>query len=86
MMYYWHTLHLDENELLHKFYVAQKLKPNKNDWVSQILKDKKDLKIEMSDEDVKTMLKLKFKQLVETKINEFAKRCFLAIQLNVDRF
>ena len=81
MMYYWHILHLNENELLYKFYVAQKLKPNKNDWVSQIVRDKRDLRIEMNDEEVKTMSKSKFKQLVETKINAFAKRCFLAIQL-----
>ena len=42
MMYYWHILHLDKSELLYKFYVAQKLKANKNDWVTQIIKDKKD--------------------------------------------
>ena len=80
MMYYWHILHLDENELLYKFYVAQKLKPNKSDWVSQIIKDKKDLKIQINDEEVRKMSKTKFKQLIQTKINEFAKRCFLEIQ------
>ena len=41
MMYYWHIMHLNKNELLFKFYLAQKLKPSKNDWVIQIGKDKK---------------------------------------------
>ena len=72
-MYYWYILHLDENELLYKFYVAQKLKLNKKDWVSQIIKDKKDLKIQMN-EEVGKISKTKFKQLVQTKINEFAQR------------
>ena len=80
MMYYWHIMHLDKNELLYKFYVAQKLKPNKNDWVNQIIKDKKDLQIEMCDEEVARISKLKFKELLKNKINEFAIKCFQAIQ------
>ena len=81
MMYYWHILHLDKSELLYKFYVAQKLKANKNDWVTQIIKDKKDLQIEISDEEVARMSKFRFKQLLKDKVNEFATKCFKAIQL-----
>ena len=80
MMYYWHILHLDKSELLYKFYLAQKLKPNKNDWVTQIIKDKKDLQIEISDEEVSRMPKYIFKQLVKNKIDGFAFKCFKAIQ------
>ena len=34
----------------------------------------------MDDEEIRKMSKSKFKQLVQTKINEFAKKCALAIQ------
>ena len=42
--------------------------------------DKKDLQIEMCDEEVGRISKLKFKELLENKINEFAIKCFKAIQ------
>ena len=54
-MYYHHILHLDKSELLYKFYVAQKLNPNKNDWDTQVKKDKKNLQKDISDEDVTMM-------------------------------
>ena len=49
MMYYWHIMHLNEDELVYKFFKAQSLRPSKNDWVLQILQDKKDLNLEMDD-------------------------------------
>ena len=81
LLYYWHILHLDESELLNKFYLAQSLKPGKNDWVLQIAKDKKELKINLSDEQVKKMSKYKFKEIVMSKINALAARQFSEIQL-----
>ena len=36
-------MYLNEDELVYKFFMAQSLKPSKNDWVLQILQDKKDL-------------------------------------------
>ena len=81
LLYYWHILHLDESELLNKFYLAQSLKPGKNDWVLQISKDKKELKINLSDEKVKKMSKYKFKEIVMSKINALAARQFSEIQL-----
>ena len=80
LMYYWHILQKDRNELLYKFYLAQKLKPTTKDWVLQIEKDKKDLNLTIDDEEVSKMSKYKFKQIVQKKIHEFATRCFLAIQ------
>ena len=80
LMYYWHILHSDETELLNKFYSAQLLRPTKNDWVQQITKDKKDLNINLSDEEVKLMSKPKFKELVLRKLNAFAARQFSEIQ------
>ena len=69
MMYYWHILHLDESELVYKFYLAQSLRPSKNDWVLQIAQDKKDLNMEISDQDVRKMSEMKFKKILKSKIN-----------------
>ena len=80
LMYYWHILHSDETELLNKFYSAQLLRPTKNDWAIQITKDKKELHINLSDEEVKLMSKPKFKELVLRKINALAARQFSEIQ------
>ena len=42
-MFWWDIMHEDNNELLFKFYSAQKLRPVKNDCVLQIEKDLGDL-------------------------------------------
>ena len=39
LLFYWHSLYLEENELLFKFYLAQKFKPRKNDWMPEVYKD-----------------------------------------------
>ena len=64
LMYWWHLLHCDKNELIFKCYTAQKLNPEKNDWVKFIFHDKIDLKIQLTDEDVMNMSKQCFKTLV----------------------
>ena len=80
LLYNWHILHVEESELLFKFYSAQQLKPGKNDWVRQIEKDKNELNISLSDQEVKKMTKLKFKQIVMQKINVLAAKHFTEIQ------
>ena len=42
VMYWWHLVNLDKNEVLHKFYIGQKLNRSKEDWVEQLEKDKVD--------------------------------------------
>ena len=71
LMYYWHVLHLDSSELVHKFYSAQKLKPVRNDFVLQIEQDKSDLGLRnMSDEDIYKIPKEKFKSCILAKIDQ----------------
>ena len=54
VMFWWHLVNLDKTELLHKFYVAQKMNLNKGDWVEQLEKDKKELNLDWSDEKMST--------------------------------
>ena len=80
LLCYWHVLQLDKSELVHRFYVAQSLKPTKNDWVLQIAQDKKDLDINLGDEDVRKLNIFKFKEIIQKKCNVFAARYFCDIQ------
>ena len=63
-MYYWHILNRDESELLSKFYRAQSLNPDVHDWVLQVKKDKLDLDIRLSDEEIKKLSKEDLKKIV----------------------
>jgi hypothetical protein len=68
-MYYWKILNLKENELLYKFYLAQSLRPVKNDWALQILEDKSDIGITLSDDEVKNITQYKFHSMIKRQIN-----------------
>ena len=50
LLFYWHILRLDKEELLFKFQLAQTLKPSKNDWVLTIKQDLKEININMNED------------------------------------
>ena len=68
LMFWWHMVNLKESEVLFKFFKVQKLKSSKDDWVKQLEKDKKDLNLEMSDQQAKQYSKEQFKNLVKAKV------------------
>ena len=72
LMYYWHILHRDTDELIFKFYSAQKHSPSEGDWVHQIRKDMADLKLELSEADIRSMSQYKFKNLIRNKMENLA--------------
>ena len=72
VMFWWHLVNLDKKELLHKFYVAQKMNTNKGDWVEQLEKDKKELNLDWSDDEIKTFSKEQFRRVVKQKTEIFA--------------
>ena len=67
-MYWWHLVNLSEDKMLYKFYQAQRNNPVKDDWTTQIDKDKEELNINLSDSDIKEMSKFNFKKLIKEKI------------------
>ena len=68
VMYWWHLVNLSKDELLNKVYKAQKMSPNKGDWVEQLEKDKKELGLQISDEEVKTFTLEQFRRMVKRKV------------------
>ena len=70
LMYYWHIIHRNDDELISKFYTAQSLDPSNGDWVLQVKKDKKDIGLNISEEEIRSMSKDRFKSIVKQKIEK----------------
>ena len=65
---------LNENEqsMIRKFYELQLQKPTKGDWASTCAENIKQLKINLSTEEMRQMKRNQFKNILKTKINELA--------------
>ena len=72
LLYYWHILQRKKDELISRFYSAQKYSPSDGDWVNQIEKDKADIELELSEAEIKSMSKYRFKKLVKQKVERLA--------------
>ena len=72
LMYLWSILHKSDNELVKKVYNTQKEFPVKNDWVLQVQDDLSKCKIELSDEEIASMNKEKFRKIVNSAIKELS--------------
>ena len=73
LMFYWTILSKSERELIRKVYNAQKLAPLKNDWYLQIQEDLEICNIDLSEAEVSSMKKEKFKNIVKERIRDQAR-------------
>ena len=67
LMYWWHILHVDKSEMIRKVYTAQKMSPVSGDWIKMLEKDKELFQINLTDDEVETILKNRFKSFVKRK-------------------
>ena len=75
-MYFWFLLNKDDQELTSRVLNAQILKTEKYDWYELVLSDRKELNIDLSEKQIKCMLKGKFKQYLQSKIENKLRREF----------
>ena len=68
MMFLWHILSRNKSELIYRVYQSQKISSNKGDWFRMIESDKKELNINMTDEEIQGVLKQMFKNHVKKKV------------------
>ena len=54
------------------FFSAQKHTPSEGDWIFQIKRDMADLKLELSEAEIKAMSNYQFKNLIRKKIEKLA--------------
>ena len=52
-MFWWDIINKGDNELLYKFYQAQKLKPVRNDFILQLVKDLDEIGLSISENEYK---------------------------------
>ena len=64
----YHLLTRDTDELISKFYFAQKRKPVKDDWALTVKDDMKDIDLGLTEEKIKGMKKYKFMKILKEKI------------------
>ena len=67
LMYLWHILNRDKSELIYRIYQTQKISNSIGDWVRIIESDKKELNINMTDEEIQGVSKETFKTFVKNK-------------------
>ena len=71
---------LNENEqsIVAKFFKLQLQQPIKSDWVSMCRKDLKELNIELTLDEIKTMPKESFSKIIKSKISEISLKYLLS--------
>ena len=74
IMYYWHILTRNEEELLFKFFSVQKYSPSEGDWVCQVKKDMAlaGIKLQLCEAEIKSLSKCQFQVIVKNKIERLA--------------
>ena len=72
LMYLWHILHRDTEEIIWKIYEAQKVKCNKGDWFEIINIERRDNHVMQTDEEIACMSREKFKTLIDKKVEASA--------------
>ena len=92
LLYYWHILHRDKDELIFKFYKVQYYSPSEGDWVHQVRKDMEDIRLGLSEEEITAMSKHRFKLILKQKISKLAisnlesRKKQKSMKLNIKKF
>ena len=68
LSYLKHILSRNDHELISKVYKAQKRKPAKHDWFLTITNDKTKIGLNLNDQQIKSMSKIKYKKILKSKI------------------
>ena len=71
-MYLHYLANLDEEEMLHKFFIAQWDNPVTNDWTETVKKDMEFLNIKYDLDELKMIKQEQFKKLIKKSIQSAA--------------
>ena len=71
-MYLWEILSRNPSEIIYKVYKLQEMKPTIGDWFLMMKEERKKYAINITDEEIKSLSKHKFKTLVQKKIHRYA--------------
>ena len=71
-MFLHYILHEDPNSMVHQFFEAQMKNPTPKDWVTTVGNDLKELDMNVTFADIRTMSKGKFKSMLKLNIKKKA--------------
>ena len=74
LMFLWHLLHRDSEELIFKIYKIQKCHVNKGDWAKIINEERSKYNILENNEEIAKMSKSKFRKICKIKIKLHASK------------
>ena len=77
LLYLQTILHRQENEIIRKVYMEQKINPCKGDWVTLIEADMNDFQITMDDKMIQSLSVEQYKKVIMEKIRQ---KAFLELQ------
>ena len=80
VIYYHSLVNRDKSQMIYSFLLTQYLYRTKGDWITQVLKDFEDLKINSDFIFLENISALKFKSLVKEKLNWFAFNQFMSMK------
>ena len=80
IMFYWTILHKSDKELAKQFLEAQQISPSKNDWCLKVVEDMKAVNINLSESEIRSMKKSKFKRIVNINIRESARKYLIKLK------
>ena len=72
LMYLHHILTRPDDELIYKVYNIQRISPSKGDFFCLLQSEREKYGIQFTDEEISSMSKNRFKQIVNTQVRKFA--------------
>ena len=72
LLYLWHILTRNPEELIYKVYKSQELKPSAGDYFILMQKEKMKYDIDLSDQEISELSKQQFKKYVKEKVGKYA--------------
>ena len=82
IMFLHYIINQSENSMIYKFFKTQLKTKRTKDWVSSVLKDLEDLKIEKTIEEIKNTKKITLKRMINKAITEKAFNRLIGIKEN----
>ena len=70
IMYFWHILQTEDDELIQRFMSAQQIWTGKNDWVAQVKKNLTEIKLNLTDVQIIALSNEEFKRKVKHKVEK----------------
>ena len=81
-MYLWEILSRSKSEIIYKIYQIQEVKQTRGDWFLMMKEEREKYDINMTDDEIKSLSKQQFRNLVQKKIHQYAFKYLISLGKN----